>query len=356
MSALPKAVQKQRDDANKILQQISEDSKESAQAEGANHGEDVREEGTVQHGERPQPEGQGEAREQPPQQQAQEDLTGSHEGEEAGKEDPAEQRYRVLKGKYDAEVPRLHRQLSEVQGQLQGMRELVATLQTRQESHQEEQTPPQKSVDISEAEVEEFGSDLIDLIGRKASQVLTGEVSKIWDKIRDLEQGVGGVKKHVVQSARDKVFAALDGRIENWRDINTDPAFLEWLDRVDPFTGQQRGQQLRKAFEENDPTRVIAFFNGFLQENAAVSPPPGGSHAQEQGGKGKPKVDMGKLVAPGKPRAGTAGAQSEKRVWTQKEIQDFYRDVSRGRFKGREDEQRVIEKDILAAAAEDRLR
>ena len=102
--------------------------------------------------------------------------------------------------------------------------------------------------------------------------------------------------------------------------------------------------------ERNNAEGVKAFFQGYLRENAAVSP--GAPAAQPA----PPKVDMNTLVAPGRPAEATPPrAQDNKRTWTNAQIQRFYSDARNGKYHGRDAEKRKVEEDIFSAPREGRF-
>jgi hypothetical protein len=64
---------------------------------------------------------------------------------------------------------------------------------------------------------------------------------------------------------------------------------------------------------------------------------------------------METLAAPGAPRAAAPRAPEGKRMWRQKEISAFYRDVQKGKFRGKDSEKHRIEQDIVAAGQDGRI-
>ena len=62
-------------------------------------------------------------------------------------------------------------------------------------------------------------------------------------------------------------------------------------------------------------------------------------------------------MAPGKPKGGRPpiGAQDEKRIWTEGEIEQFYADRQAGAYKGKKDEADKIERQIFAAISDGRV-
>jgi len=262
-----------------------------------------------------------------------------------------EQRYKVLQGKYDAEVPRLHRQVNELTEQLNNMQQVLADLKT---------PPAPQTISpasfVTPEEVEEYGSDLIDLVGRRAKEVYEPTINELKSELATLKGQLSGVTENVAVDARGRLLSKLSDKVENWEQQNNDPEFLDWLNKLDPYSGEVRGRMLRAAFEANDADRVIAFFTGFRQEHAAVSPPATTDSVEPTNR--TPAVDLNSQVAPGKAKktSAPASAQNEKRMWTRPEIAAFYTDVQKGVFKNREDEKKALEKDIFLATVEGRIR
>ena len=99
-------------------------------------------------------------------------------------------------------------------------------------------------------------------------------------------------------------------------------------------------------------------FKGFQSENAVVNPelpaaPPADPPVE-------PQQQLDDFVAPGTPKTGTTSAPNEsgKRVYTRKDISDFY--AKKNEFvrkrKTIPDEYIAIEKDIIRAQSEGRIR
>lgn len=267
-----------------------------------------------------------------------------------------EQRYRVLKGKYDSEVPRLSRQISSMEGHIEALQHQISTLQTQ--SPEVKNTPVLGKAPklVTDDELEDYGEDLVDLIGRRAQEVYEPRIQELQDELKSLKDQVGGVSEKVERTDHGRVEGKLDSEVKDWRQLNTDPEFLAWLDVRDVYSGQYRGSLLREAYANGDADRVVQIFKGFLNEHAVVSQPVATEQASQGSQQGKPKVDAAQLVAPGTPKAPSAGAQKEKRIWTQSEIKKHFHAVHTGKFKGSREKQDAIEKDIIAASREGRIR
>jgi hypothetical protein len=279
--------------------------------------------------------------------------------------DTAEQRYKVLQGKYNAEVPRLNHQVSEQNEIIRDLRQRQNNLEALIASMNTVKAPAAEKVvakpAVSPEEIEQFGPDLINLIERVSRGAVLPEVATrlkpVEDRFAQVEQNTSNLQMGVARSAREKLIQALTGAVPSWEQQNKDPIFLGWLDQVDPYSGVRRGELLTRAFNANDTNRVIAFFTGFLNENAAVTSDPSKSAPVEQP---EAQRTLDDLVAPGTPKTGSAGAQNEsgKRVWTQKDIQSLYAQKNEHVKRNAEipKELAALERDLIKAQREGRIR
>ena len=296
-------------------------------------------------------------------------------------EDPAaEQRYKVLQGKYNAEVPRLQAQLKDQQQRFEAMsNQLASTQAILANLGQQPQAPnlgqqPQQPSLVTPKEVTEFGPDLYDFVKRAAAEVAQPMVHTLEERFRPVAQTVQQMAPALQQTredqqrtsadvAHEKMCDGLDSLAEGWEDINKSPEFQQWLTTTDPYAGQVRGAMLASAYRSQDVTRVAAFFTGFQKEHAAVAP----TEPQPQpAGQGTPpgptpNVSLASLAAPGTgiggpSAAGTPTESGQQRVYTAAEIAAFYRDVQRGGYRGREADKLAIEKDLFLAQKQGRVR
>jgi len=346
MSALPKAVQKQVEEANRLAEQLAKE----REAPPAND------------------EQLPEAQQAPPTAEAQPEAPPQEpKAEEAPSKPPVEpweQKYRVLQGKYNAEVPRLQRTVQEqteqvrlLQQQLTATQGMISAMGQRQQAAPAQQAPQRL---VKPEEVNEFGEDLTDFIRRVAQEALNPTIE---DRVKKVQQMVDQVRsstqdfgKRIEMTDRERMLATLDAQVPNWRELNNDDGFLAWLEQVDPYVGQPRMELLKGAYERHDGMRVAAFFKGYKSENAVVTPPAPAAPAPQ---KQEPQRKLDQFVAPGTPKqTGATGAQSgpEKRIWTEAQIKQFYTDAAAGKFAKNPDRRNEIERQIHEAVREGRVR
>lgn len=113
----------------------------------------------------------------------------------------------------------------------------------------------------------------------------------------------------------------LGSMIPRWREINTDQAFLDWLNKKDDVLGVRRQDMLDSFVDNRDAGSVAAIFRSFVSSNG---------HVQQRNGT-EPSPEL---------QPSRAGAESDSmvEVWDQSEIADFYQRKSRlyqaGKLKG----------------------
>jgi hypothetical protein len=259
-----------------------------------------------------------------------------------------EAKYRVLQGKYNSEVPRLA-------ADLRAMRQQLDELQQARTAAP--QTPPAASPDnqkkevVTNEEVEEYGEDLINLIRR----VARAEAAQIETMLKPkIEQVEGRVVETVQRQASQNVFSVLDRDVQDWREINKSPDFVEWLSQSDPYVGDTRKNLLMSAFQEGDADRVAAFFKGYLAHRQLVSPPPPAPAATPAPA---PAVTLEQLAGPasGPTGAPTPPPPRGAQIVTRAEVQKFYNDVAAGVYRKDPERKAQIEAQIAAALREGRI-
>ena len=255
-----------------------------------------------------------------------------------------ERKYLTLKGMYDAEVPRLHAQVKELNTQVQ---QLIAEAAAAKATQPKADPAPAKTL-ITEQDKEAFGPDLLDLIERATEQKLAGTretEALLRAKIQELEGKLGKVDETVGSSSKEIFLDRLTKQVPNWEAVNVDQGFLAWLAEVDPVYGLPKQAALNNAYEALDANRTANIFKQYL---ATLPPAPATPQQNRQ--------ELQRQVAPTRSRTSTAPATSaaDKRFYTQGEITQFYEEWRRG-FIDETDAVRM-EKEIHAAIAEGRVR
>jgi len=324
--ALPKAVQQQLEEADRIVADIN----------GEKTGEDSSETNPVNQ------QVDQNIQADPPLNDLPPDNTVSQETRQS--EIPEEKwahKYHTLKGMYDAEVPRLHSQMREMQTQMQ---QLIAD-KAAVEATKVEQKQVVESL-ITEQDKEAFGPDLIDLIERATESkvgTLREREAQLVQEIKELKGQLGSVSERQVVSDKDRFLVGLGQQVSDWEALNVDQGFLAWLQQVDPVYGIPRQAALANAYEILDVNRVANIFKAYKQ---ILPQTPAPSRA---------KQELQRQVAPTRTRSTTTPTDNvNDKIFTNQDIEQFYNDWRRGFYD--EQEAADMEKQIHTAIAEGRIR
>lgn len=244
----------------------------------------------------------------------------------------------------------LQGQVDSMQTQLANMQELLSRMNQPPAPTTSDPALNAKSL-ITPEDRQTYGDEFMDMVQRAARDTFAGERAAFQTEIAGLRAQLNGVTSHVVQDARQKMISELTAAIPDWRAQNQDPKFLGWLGLPDAFSGAIRSALLKDAWENNQTSRVVSIFKGFLAEEATVAPTTPAAPAND----GRPSLED--LAAPGraKSEATPPGGPSAKPIISRAQITQFYTDVRAGRYAGRDKEKDRVEAEIFAAQNEGRI-
>lgn len=330
--ALPKAVQQQLEEADRIVENIN----------GVQTGEDSSE--TNPANTQSDPNVAQNLQQDPPPNDPQPVNTVSQENQQTDVPDEKwAHKYHTLKGMYDAEVPRLHSQVREMQAQIQQIIAEKATLEATKAAEK-----PRAESLITDEDKEAFGPDLIDLIERATDSkvaTLRDREAELLAKISKLEGQLGNVEERQVVSDKDRFLASLTQQVPDWEALNTNSGFLAWLQEVDSVYGIPKHVALTNAYENGDVARVANIFKTYKSTLAPSAQPQARSNQNE----------LQRQVAPTRTRSTSQpGDNQDKPMYSNGDIEKFYSDWRRGYYTDEEAAQ--MEKQIHAAIAEGRVR
>lgn len=276
-------------------------------------------------------------------------------GGERVEDETLTQKYKTLQGMFNAEVPRLQGQTREQAQRIQQLEQLLASVAAQQQQKPAESQAP--AALISAAEAEEYGSslDVMRRVSREELAPLMQKFASIEGLLRQLQQSQATVVPQLQQvqqrqavTAEQQFWADLTGAVSTWREVNDDPEFQAWLLQADPLTGITRQTYLEDAQRALDARRVANFFSTWLEKA-------GPAVAQPNARASTAKTELERQVAPGKSKNTGNPASNKGKSYSGSDITNFYKEVSQGLYKGREDERAQIERDIFAAQRDGRI-
>jgi hypothetical protein len=163
---------------------------------------------------------------------------------------------------------------------------------------------------VTTQDEEKFGSDLVDLARRVTHQ----EVKAVEKRLQHIEElirrfapqveRVGRVEQQVAQTREDRFWGELTDAVPDWETVNQNPAWIAWLGEYDPVAGVTRQESLNAAQAALDHRRVTGLFKLF-KATAAPTPQPTRPNPA--------KAELARQVAPSRTSTVTVPPQGEKR-------------------------------------------
>ncbi|PHS59632.1 MAG: hypothetical protein COB03_01975 [Alteromonas sp.] len=241
-------------------------------------------------------------------------------------------RFQVLQGKYNGELPALRKEIEQLKQHVAGKDRRINEL--------EKQAPAPDSSGITDDQLahfkQEFGEDLVTFIERMtqkgAAPTDAGNTKELQERLDRLES-----EKH--EDAEARFWVSLEQAVPNFRQVNSDPAFLQFLSTLNPQTGKQYQQALSQAQQSLDAKGVADVFKLYLNQAKPT---------QQQ------RQVPDEQVEPRTTKATQTPNSQGGKLWTGADIAQFYRDKTAGRYAA--DEAQRLEADIFAAQREGRVR
>lgn len=250
------------------------------------------------------------------------------------KEEPSsddwEHKYRVLKGKYDKEVPRLTRELRALQQDRENLLNRISLLEgIVSEKLQNMQTPKAPEEEDEElARVKEEYPEIYKAVTKLVEKKISREVRPEIEQVK-------------TSSTQNIFYSKLDALVPEWRSINSDPNFLDWLSTPsEEIPTKTKHQLMLLAFQEGDANAVASFFKRYLNQISSEEETP-------------MKAPAEKSVAPPHRKTVQQGKETSKKMFTESEIRNFYTNVALGKIPA--DRKDALEQQILKAIMENRV-
>jgi hypothetical protein len=344
--AIPKQVKRQSEEVQSLYAELNEEPTEASA--GLDSGEKVPEEKQAEASAQvPVKENTTTTSDSVEEQAAKSDAEEHSTADTEELKDTWEQKYKTLQGMYNKEVPRLSSENRELGSRVSQLESLLGDLKKQETPVQE--APVEKL--ITKDDVEQYG-DSIDVMRRAAKEEVAGQLGRVAQLEKEIAELKGvvpqvqQVKQQQKTTSEKQFWDVLNREVPNWNEINSNPDFQSWLLEVDPLTGISRQTYLEDAQRKQDAGRVINFFNAFAKVSGIDNSARDKSATQS--------AELQKQVAPKRGRAGQP-VNNDAKTYSPKDIEKFFTDVRKGKYKGREDERARMERDIFAAQQEGRI-
>ncbi len=220
------------------------------------------------------------------------------------------QRYLSLQGMFNSQIGQLQAQLRQ---QMEISQQLTQRLNEKPTPAPEKPAPM-----VTDKDEKAFGADLLDVMRRVAQEefarLSAPILAEMERRLAPVQEQVGSVAQRQQLTAVEQFWAALDAAVPDWKDINTNPSWIQWLEVFDPIAGKSRQDALNEAQQANDARRVVAMFNLWKAQNQAP--------AQAQASQAR--KELARQAAPAKSAGGVPSQPAAQKIWSIAEYQAVY--------------------------------
>jgi hypothetical protein len=252
-------------------------------------------------------------------------------------EEKWEQKYKTLKGMYDAEVPRLHADLRDLKAQVDSLRKASETKPV------ETKKPAAAEKLVTDADVEAFGQDLIEVqrkVAREVASEFRGELDAMRAENEKLREQLTSTGTQVSEASFEQ---RLYRMVPDFEAVNADPKWIAWLNEVDPLLRAPRSSVAQQAFNRGDAEGVAHYVAMFKQTIAPV----------EQ--KADKTEELERQLQPNRGATSAPPTSQKGKVYTNADIEKMFRKAADLGTKGQTDAAKKLEAEIDAAFMEGRV-
>jgi len=256
--------------------------------------------------------------------------------------DTFKQKYSTLKGKYDAEVPRLHQQVRELTEQMNAIRKDAEAAKKV-----EAEKPKEKVSYVTDADREEYGDDLIDFqrrVAKEQAQEYEGRFEQQAKVIEELREQVSNTGSQVGEVGFTQ---KLNNLVPGFDQLDNDERWVAWLNEIDPMTRGPRRDQAQAAFNSGDAEAVahyVSLFRGSVEPIA--------------NGKSDRQTELEKQVAPNRSASSTAtrSVGKDAKVYSANELTKSWNKIRTLNTDGKYDDAAKLEAELTLAYMEGRVK
>jgi len=252
-------------------------------------------------------------------------------------EEKWEQKYKTLKGMYDAEVPRLHADLRDLKAQMDNLRKAAETKPV------EPAKPKTAEKLVTDADVEAFGSDLIEVqrkVAREVAAEFRGELDTMRAENEKLREQLTSTGTQVSEASFEQ---RLYRMVPDFEAVNVDPKWIAWLNEVDPLLRAPRSSVAQQAFNRGDAEGVAHYVSLFRQGSKSVEPTADKTNELEL------------QIQPNRSATSTPPTSQKGKVYTNADIEKMFRKATDLGIRGQTDAAKKLEAEIDAAFMEGRV-
>jgi hypothetical protein len=241
----------------------------------------------------------------------------------------------VLQGKYNAETERLSTLLSSTMTEVQSLKAQLLK-KTPAAPELADLSDDDADIDSLKTQFPALYKSFMALARSEAKREVTMATKGTAEKVDAI------VQKGEVDT-KNAYYSRLTESLPSWEQINNHPSFLKWLNEPDEFSGTTRRNLLGAAYNRNDHTTTLKFFNAFIKEKGIRV-------------KGKVTDDSDGLAPDTSGASVNRSNRSSGPEITRAQMQKFYQDKAMGKLDMSQADIEKMEARFFQAAREGKIK
>lgn len=253
------------------------------------------------------------------------------------------QKYKVLQGKYNAEVKGAQQTSPEIVNELATLKNMVNALAMSMQQQGQQQTgnqhqsqaEPDELANLKDEDFEDYGDEMKSLVKAVKAMAQRNPQS---DTLASLKADVEATKQAMAMTAKERFFADLSDKVPTWRVLNKDQEWIGFLQGNDPLSGVKYQALLDDAQQRGDTERIKRIFEawpGYATKDAEARRQLGVAATQQAAQRQQQRQFVEPSTAAGSfNRAADLGRQVD--VVTNEQLVKAGQDFARGRITEKE--------------------
>lgn len=210
------------------------------------------------------------ATEQPAEQHTEQPANAEPPADTAPKPENWEHKYRTLQGLFNAESRAWQAEKKTFEARIQALDNAAKA------PAPQPQPAATKQSRVTDKDLDTYGPELLDVIGRKAAEmadeIVAQRLAELRPALEETRERVTTVAGQVYKNAQDRFYGELTQAVPDWQAVNTDQRWLDWLGETDPLSGVPRQVYLDNASQKLEYERVARLFQTF-KDHAGLNKP-----------------------------------------------------------------------------------
>ena len=186
-------------------------------------------------------------------------------------------KYDVLDGMFRKKIGEKDELINQLTATVQNLNALLMKKVEAEKPEDQPKIEQLSSKRLDPDDYEGYGPEMVDMVEMvnalgDQNKSLKTENDQLKGRVEEVGSTVEREAESKKEEAKERYVNDLTNRVQDWRSVNQDAQWLEWLDQPDSVSGIRRQTLLDDASAKLDVNRTAVFFNNFKNEAGWKTP------------------------------------------------------------------------------------